>query len=426
VSEARMLVGDVFDQLADVEPGSVDLVATSPPFWRQRAYLPADHPDKAKEIGQEATPAEFIDTMLRLTAELARVLAPHGSIAVELADTSAGSGGAGGDYNPGGFRDGQPKWKGSANGRSGHRGGTRPGSKQVRVPNGSGHQAIPDLHGKRQPGIADGPLAKSLCMIPEAYRFALSWGIVPFTGRPSPAGQWIVRNVVDWCRPNPTPGDDGDKFRRATSDIAIATLSPRRYWDGEAVRVPASEAGTVLSRANVNKGHPGYHTENGGEYTVGGTRPLYDWWEITPQQYSGAHYAVWTPEIARRLILSMCPQRVCRTCGQPSRRIVETSQIDTGRTTNGRKNVGRKHETAADYPTRTVSDHRTVGWTDCGHDNWRRGHVLDPFGGSGTTAAVATGLGRDATLIDLDDRNLDLARHRIGMFLEVAEPAVTQ
>ena len=114
MSTARFLVGDVFDRLADVPDASVDLVATSPPFWRQRAYLPADHPAKHLEVGQEATPGEFVDTLLRLTAELRRVLAPHGSIAVELADTSAGSGGAGGDYNPGGFRDGQPKYSGSA------------------------------------------------------------------------------------------------------------------------------------------------------------------------------------------------------------------------------------------------------------------------------------------------------------------------
>ena len=46
--------------------------------------------------------------------------------------------------------------------------------------------------------------------------------------------------------------------------------------------------------------------------------------------------------------------------------------------------------------------------------------VLDPFAGSGTTGSVATGNGRDATLIDLDERNLDLAYDRIGgLFLEV-------
>ena len=83
---ATFLVGDVFDRLAELPNGSVDLVLTSPPFLALRSYLPAGHPNKAKEIGSEATPAEFLDTLLELTAEWGRVLAPHGSIAVELGD----------------------------------------------------------------------------------------------------------------------------------------------------------------------------------------------------------------------------------------------------------------------------------------------------------------------------------------------------
>ena len=62
-------------------------------------------------------------------------------------------------------------------------------------------------------------------------------------------------------------------------------------------------------------------------------------------------------------------------------------------------------------------------WTDCGHDDYRPGLVLDPFAGSGTTLAVATGHGRDAIGIDLDPRNADLARERVGMWLEIVEPA---
>ena len=45
-------------------PNTVDLVLTSPPFLALRSYLPDGHPDKAKEIGSEPTPAEFIDTNL--------------------------------------------------------------------------------------------------------------------------------------------------------------------------------------------------------------------------------------------------------------------------------------------------------------------------------------------------------------------------
>lgn len=109
----RWITADVFDGLASLDDGSVDLVVTSPPFLALRSYLPADHPDKGKEIGSEPAPAEFIDTLLAVTAELRRVLAPHGSIAVELGDTYAGSGGAGGDYATGGWREFQEAYNGS-------------------------------------------------------------------------------------------------------------------------------------------------------------------------------------------------------------------------------------------------------------------------------------------------------------------------
>jgi DNA modification methylase len=50
--------------------------------------------------------------------------------------------------------------------------------------------------------------------------------------------------------------------------------------------------------------------------------------------------------------------------------------------------------------------------------------VLDPFVGSGTTLAVATGTGRDAIGVDLDERNVDLAWGRCGLFLDVQRSPV--
>lgn len=425
MSTATWIHGDVRDILPGLPDHSIDLVATSPPFWRQRAYLPVGHPDKAREIGQEASPAAFLDVLLALTAEFRRLLAPHGTICIELGDTMAGSGGAGGDYDPDGLRAGQPKWDGSARARSGAR-----KHERVQAPG----QATPILnrHGLVQPAAA-GVLAKSHCMIPEAYRFALVWGINPFTGEPSPAGRWIVRNVVDWCRRNPTPGDDGDKFRRATSDIVCATLSAKRWWDGEAVRVPLADSpGNRYPRkiSKADAAREGVTDDNviTKEYdatTGDGQRPLYDWWDLASDPYPGAHYAVWPPEIARRLIVSMCPAKVCTTCGVPQRRIVEPEYIPIQATNNAtaRGAIIGVNAPGADESYvhgRANRVNTTVGWTDCGHDTWRPGHVLDPFAGTGTTGSVATGNSRDATLIDLDNRNLDLAYDRIGgLFLNV-------
>ena len=75
---------------------------------------------------------------------------------------------------------------------------------------------------------------------------------------------------------------------------------------------------------------------------------------------------------------------------------------------------------------RAVKIPTTLGWTDCGHDSYRPGRVLDPFGGSGTTAVAAALEGRDCTLIDLDPRNIDLVNRRLRETLHVVgEPWVS-
>lgn len=78
-----------------------------------------------------------------------------------------------------------------------------------------------------------------------------------------------------------------------------------------------------------------------------------------------------------------------------------------------------QHHTADGANTSVIRNAPTLGFTDCGHDAYRSGVVLDPFAGSGTTLAVATGHGHAAIGIDLDERNVALARDRVGpMFLD--------
>jgi len=482
---ARYLVGDVFDRMRELPDGSFDLILTSPPiepFLALRSYLPDGHPDKAKEIGSEPTPAAFLDTMLALTAEWRRLLAPHGSIAIEIGDTYSGSGGAGGDYGPDGLRAGQERFDGSAS-----RTRTDGNDKVFR-----GGQRGPDKLGNGW------PLPKSLALIPELYAASLAYGRNLLTGQPSPAGMWRVRNIKPWIRSNPPVGALGDKERPATSYVTVATVAVDRWFDLDAVRTTPSRPrdGTVrhkIPRDDIDdKVHRGFRISQGYELNNPAGAPPLDWWhhadavidaeidrrngkpaanrrnakgtdqrpndtpsgqlpiadtgvgavgargvhirraletagiltthdalDVSPKGYAGAHYAVWPPELCRLLIDEMCPRKVCTTCGESRRRITETTQRDTGRTTNGTKNVGRKHQTATDYQTRTEAAVTTLGWSDCGHGTWRPGHVLDPFAGSGTTLAVCTGMARDATGIDLDQRNADLALERCGMFLEV-------
>lgn len=407
MSVCTYIIGDTRDVTATLSDGSVDLVLTSPPFLALRSYLPADHPDKHREIGSEPDPAGFLDTLLALTADWRRVLAPHGSIAVELGDTYSGVGGSSTATNPA---------YGSTERALAHKAAQPAGS-------GKGWRKAEDL--KRW------PLPKSLALIPELYRIALAYGINPLTGSASPAGRWRVRNVVRWVRPNPPVGALGDKFRPATSDLVIACTSSTRWFDLDAVREPPQIDRPPASNGpkSKHKESPstGFGTDAGFDVRINshpaGAPPL-DWWNIPPGGYSGSHYAVFPPELCVRPIKAMCPAEVCRTCGEPRRRIVDAryeahgSRRDENKGVRGGAGASGEH---AQHMTHGRADKiiTTLGWTDCGHGDYRPGIVLDPFGGSGTTGMVATGHGRDAILIDLDERNADLARERIGMFLDV-------
>ena len=398
---ATWITGDTLTVLRAMPTASVDLVVTSPPFLALRSYLPDDDPAKADEIGQEATPGEFLDVLLDITEELRRVLAPHGSICVELGDTYAGSSQSSGDRSAE-----------DADGATKYRRGPRPISEPERSGDGW-------------------PTDKSLCLIPELYRFSLAYGLNPLTGRTTP--RWRIRNVIRWVRPNPPVGALGDKFRPGTSEMVIATgideAGRTRYFDLDAVRTPtlATPETRGVGQASASKGISGGDSASPDKerltHNPAGAPPL-DWWEIPTAPYKGSHYATYPPALVERPVKAMSPQRVCTTCGEPSRRIAETTNAVGHRPISDGAAKGRRGESDNGVrpdmnagPDRT--ERVTVGWTDCGHDTWRPGIVLDPFGGSGTTLAVATGHGRDAIGIDLDTRNADLARERIGpMFFE--------
>lgn len=63
---------------------SVDLVVTSPPYWQKRDY------GFPEQIGLEATPEEFVQNLVLALREWRRVLAPHGSVFLNLGDSYNG------------------------------------------------------------------------------------------------------------------------------------------------------------------------------------------------------------------------------------------------------------------------------------------------------------------------------------------------
>jgi DNA modification methylase len=403
-------VGDVRDVMASIPDGSVSLVATSPPFLALRSYLPAGHDAKHAEIGSEPDPATFLDTLLALTAEWGRVLAPWGSIAIELGDTYSGT-------NPKAALDAS-EWRGD--------GGTDGGLGKGR--------------GNKKTGGRNWPANKCLALIPQLYATSLAYGRNILTGAESPAGQWLIRNVIVWHRPNPAVSALGDKFRPSTSYITVATRSPKRWFDLTAVRTEPSRPrpGTTAHKVRDDADPHALRGSLTGVMELNnpaGAPPLDTWldhhdtWTLTTQPSSLAHYAMWPAKLAERLVLSMCPLEVCAVCGEPRRRMEKaTDEYRAMRSNVGDFKVTRDRSGGLNGTTQqtTTLDHErqaiTLGWSDCGCSahvgfDWTRpafipGLVLDPFAGTGTTLAVADLHGRDAIGIDIDARNRDLYPRR--------------
>lgn len=401
----RYLVGDSLAITRTLPDASVDLVATSPPFLALRNYNDLDG-----QIGSEANPAAFLDVLLDLAVEWRRVLAPHGSIAVELGDTYSGSGGAGGDYNADGmranqakFRQGTPRWDGR--------------------PEGQTRTTTSDPVTYPSRGRDGWPLAKSLCGIPTLFAWSLAYGRNLLNPEHT-IEPWRVRNVIVWARNNPSPGALGDKVRPATSYITVATPSPRRWFDLDAVRVdPVSTYkphNVDMKKREATYGVNGFgHMKQVVASNPAGAPPTDHWtddydgdltWLVNTAGSKLSHYAMWPAKLAERLVLSMCPAEVCTTCGKPRERLVDVEpspRIARSAERMGSTGGNGHHGNLTRQAT-------TLGWSDCGHGTWRSGVTLDPFAGTSTTLCVAEIHGRDSIGIDLDPANRELMPKRMA------------
>lgn len=97
-----MLRGTADD--VELDPGSVQAIVTSPPYWGRRRYG-----DDPAELGRE----DLIEYVRRLTLIFRRLrpaLSIDGLLWVNIGDTAAGSGGAGGDHSTGSKRH-MPKYR---------------------------------------------------------------------------------------------------------------------------------------------------------------------------------------------------------------------------------------------------------------------------------------------------------------------------
>ena len=171
------------------------------------------------------------------------------------------------------------------------------------------------------------------------------------------ADGWYLRQDIIWHKPNPMPESVTDRCTKAHEYIFLLSKSAKYFYDIKSVMEPVA-SGTVarLSQPTISQQVgsdrvPG--KTNGNMKAVGSTetRNRRSVWTVTTKPYSGAHFATYPPELIRPCILAGCP---------------------------------------------------------------KGGVVLDPFGGSGTTAAVAMEEGRGAILCELNPEYIPLINKRLS------------
>ena len=269
----EILDGDALERLRDLPDETVDMCLTSPPYFGLRDY------GINGQIGQEATPEEYVENLLRIFAEVNRVLKPTGTLWLNIADSYAGSCQGAGTKNP------------SAKQHS----------------NRGTQYMLTAMHRSKLLHV-EGCKPKDMIGIPWMLAFALR-----------DAG-WYLRQDICWYKPNTMPESVKDRCTKSYEHIFLLAKRPKYYFNGHAIREPCSEASIADFKRRKTLDNKG-----GGKHSYEGVRPdlcrsradyyaadqmrhARDVWMINTKPYRGAHFATFPEELAQRCILAGCPE----------------------------------------------------------------------------------------------------------------------
>ena len=367
----RIIQGDCIEGLRTLPDASVHCCITSPPYFQLRDY------GHEGQIGLEETPDEFVAKLVEVFREVRRVLRDDGTLWLNIGDS----------YN-------------AYNGNRGR-------STSFQSATEEACPSLPAGHGLTAKGLKN----KDLVGIPWRVAFALQ------------ADGWWLRQDIIWHKPNPMPESVRDRCTKAHEYVFLLTKSERYFYDAEAVKE---------AFADERKGNP----NGGGQYSIGsgrndsGALKSGKWnedgkatgrnrrsvWTVTTKPYKGAHFATMPPQLAELCILAgTSAEGCCAECGAPMERVVERKRVPT-RPGADTKVTGDSMTDGNRDPQRHVTTSKTTGWqATCQHTaGVVPCTVLDPFGGSGTTLAVAAENGRSGIACELNPEYVKLAEDRIA------------
>ena len=167
------------------------------------------------------------------------------------------------------------------------------------------------------------------------------------------ADGWYLRQDIIWHKPNPMPESVQDRCTKAHEYIFLLSKSSKYYYDIEPIREPIKPTSGKNMRAPKcdDERTKGTSNQTQKTYTEIKGANRRSVWTVATKPYAGAHFATYPPELIEPCILAGCP---------------------------------------------------------------KGGVVLDPFGGSGTTAAVANEHNRDAILCELNPEYIPLINKRLS------------
>ena len=301
--------GDCLDILPTIEANSIQCCVTSPPYYGLRDY------GCEGQIGLESTPEAYVEKLVAVFREVRRVLADDGTLWLNLGDSYA-------------------------NNKDGNTQGSSTSGLHYTNPNKDLEQFRNEQQFKKRVPLGLKP--KDLIGIPWRVAFALQ------------ADGWWLRQDIIWHKPNPMPESVRDRCTKAHEYIFLLSKAQRYYFDAEAIAEPlATEPHAPGNKCGTDGGH--LRNDFGTSamekvWGASGVRNKRSVWSVTTKPFSGAHFAVFPPEI---------PEICIKAGSRPG---------DT---------------------------------------------ILDPFSGAGTTGNVAERLGREYVGIELNPAYSEMGEKRI-------------
>jgi len=400
---------------------TVQCVVTSPPYWGLREYDGAQTirwaDGVSTALGWERRIEEYVEHVVEVFREVARVLRPDGTVWLNLGDSYAAK-----------ARGSDAGWDKSRL--------SNPGSSQ------KAQAASMRRLWERHRGKASGLHHKDLVLMPFRVALALQ------------ADGWIVRSDVVWHKSNPMPESVTDRPTKVHEYLFLMSKGERYFYDADAIKDPASpgtharisqptldeqtggpkqdafelnapgrrkhdrrpnEIVQALGRkAGVNPkaavNHPG--SKQNASFSAAVTEPVpmvnsRSVWTIATTPFPGAHYATYPVELAEKCVLAGSAREACGECGAPWARVVERTAMRIAKSENRKALADAGASSSArTVPSGTMIEpptSKTIGWqSTCEHDDPSgRSVVLDPFAGTSTTGVAALRNGRAYVGLDL-------------------------